>query len=297
MAVIETNAKTSLHTRCNSLPAAPHPLVSQFEEHLQRLKGSEATATLSSSSVTHKLNGLQDLHDCTDKLLQLPKEQQALAQERNNKWIDDLLDGSLRLLDICSKAKDCLMQSKESMHELQSIIRRRRGDETRFTIASSKYLTSRKMTKKAIRKALENLKAIKNELIASSANKESNTLSMRSFLKEAEGVTLSSLESLLLFISDPKGRSKQSRWLIITKLVQPKRVDCDPPESETNEFEMVDAALQSLIAHKPSPIENFQSHMEYLELCIQDLEIGLEQLSRKLIRNRVSLLNIFSHKS
>ncbi|KAK7257958.1 hypothetical protein RIF29_32309 [Crotalaria pallida] len=253
---------------------------------------SKATTLSTSSSISHKLDGLHDLHDCTDKLLQLPTEQQALAQEGSGKCADDLLEGSLRLLDICTTAKDSLMQSKQSMGELRSIIRRRRGDETVFTIARAKYLTSRKMMKKTIRKALENLKAIKNEITSSSSNKDNNTFSM---LKEAEEITLSSLESLLLFISDRNGGSKQSRWSTISKFVQPKRVACDSLESNTNEFQLVDASLQSLSSHEPSTIENFQSHVENLEMCINDLEIGVEQLSRKLVRNRVSLLNIFNH--
>ncbi|XP_061352735.1 uncharacterized protein LOC133297582 [Gastrolobium bilobum] len=297
MAVIETNTKSSLHTRSNSFPSASHPLVSQFEEHLQRLKGSEATSLLSSSSVTYKLNGMQALHDSADRLLQLPIEQEALARECKDKWIDDLLEGSLRLLDICSTAKDCLLQSKENMYELQSVVRRRKGNENEFTIEGVKYLASRKKMKKLIGKALENLKAIKNEHRASSSNKDKATLSMHSFLKEAEAVTLRSLESLLLFISDPKGHSNHSRWSAIPKLMTPKRAVCDSRESNTNEFEKVDTALQSLTSHKPSSIENFLTHMENLEMCIQDLEIGVENLSRKLIRNRVSLLNIFSHQS
>jgi hypothetical protein len=45
-----------------------------------------------------------------------------------------------------------------------------------------------------------------NTLIASSTNiKEINSSPMLGFLKEAETVTLCSLESLLLFISDPEG--------------------------------------------------------------------------------------------
>ena len=80
MAAIENKTQSSLHLRSNSLPSATHPLVSQFEEHLQRLRGSEDTSSLSSSSVCHKLNDMLDLHDYTDKLLQLPIEQ-VLAQE------------------------------------------------------------------------------------------------------------------------------------------------------------------------------------------------------------------------
>jgi len=285
MATIEKSTQNSIHVRSNSLPSAAHPFVSQFEEHLQRLRGSEATtSSLSSSSVSHKLNEMMDLHDYTDKLLQLPIEQQVLARECNDKWVDDLLEGSLRLLDVCGAAKDCLQQSKEIMCNLMSVMRRKKGLETGFAVESVKYLAVRKTIKKQIRKTLQNLK-----------HKDNNTSSMLSFLNEAEAITLNSLENLLLFISGPKGRSQNSRWSAISKLVQPKRVICDSQESTINEFEKVDSALQSLISHKASSVEDFQSHMENLELCIQDLEIAVDQLSRKLIRNRVSLLNIFNH--
>ncbi|XVE67261.1 hypothetical protein DITRI_Ditri08aG0146200 [Diplodiscus trichospermus] len=61
--------------------------------HLSRLRTSEAAPT--SSSLSHKLDGLQDLHDCIDRLLQLPLTQQALAEKR--KYVDELLDGFLAL--------------------------------------------------------------------------------------------------------------------------------------------------------------------------------------------------------
>ncbi|XP_057752701.1 uncharacterized protein LOC130970590 [Arachis stenosperma] len=293
MAAIGTNTKNSQHSRHNSLPNAPHPLVSQLEEHLQRLKTSEAT--ISSSSVSHKLDGLKDLHDCADKLIQLPIEQKALAQECSNKQIDELLEGSLKLLDICSTAKDFLVQSKENMLEIQSVIRRKRGDGSNFTAACAEYLNSRKTMQKTMRKSLENLKTMKNDGKASSSSKDNNTSSMLTTFKEAEDVTLSSLECLLLLISGPRRSSKGSKWSVISKLMQPKRIACDSQESDMNEFEKVDADLHSLISHKPSSTDNFQINMENLEMCIQNLEIGIEHLSRKLIRNRVSLLNIFNH--
>ncbi|XP_058750471.1 uncharacterized protein LOC131623481 [Vicia villosa] len=154
----------------------------------------------------------------------------------------------------------------------------------------------RKSMKKQIRKALVNLKSMKNELISSSSNnKQNNSSPMLQSLKEAESITLNSLEHLLLFISDPKGQSKNGRWSAISKLMHSKRVVCDSQESDTNEFEKVDAALQPLISNKLTCTENVQSQLENLEMCIEDLEIGVERMSRKLIRNRVSLLNIFNH--
>ncbi|XP_021814066.1 uncharacterized protein LOC110756890 [Prunus avium] len=102
----------AFHTRSNSFPSMPHPIVQEVDEHLCRLRSSEAAST-SSSSICHKLSGLQDLHDCVDKLLLLPLTQQALAKEQNKKWTNELLDGSLRLLDVCSSAKDAILQTKE----------------------------------------------------------------------------------------------------------------------------------------------------------------------------------------
>ncbi|MED6169488.1 hypothetical protein PIB30_021785 [Stylosanthes scabra] len=289
MAVLETNAKISLHLRNNSLPSAQHPFGSQCEELCQRLKDSESEATScsSSSSINKNLDGLQDLHECIHNLLQLPTSQQALAGE----CINELLGGSLRLLDIFSMVQDCLVQSRETVCELESFIRRRRSKaENGISIEVGKYIASRKQIKKAIiQKALTNLKGFKKDLtVASSSSKDNKAFAI---LKEAELITLNSLESLLLFINGSKEQQSQGKWKVIPKLMNSSRVEpCD-----RNEFEKVDAALKTLMNHKSSSIENLHSYLENLELCIQDLEAGVERLSRQLIRTRVSLLNIFSY--
>ncbi|XP_028767913.1 uncharacterized protein LOC114725553 [Neltuma alba] len=170
------------------------------------------------------------------------------------------------------------------MLELHPVIRRRKGKEIRAV----KYLTSRKSMKKAIQKALRNFEGMTNEF---SANRESGILSI---LKEAEAVTVSTFGSLLSFICDPKGQLNQTRWSAISRLIQPKRIACSE-KSESNEFEMIDAVLKSLTSHKLAISENFQVYMGNLEICIDDLEAGVESLSRKLIKTRVSLLNIFNN--
>ncbi|CAN1770805.1 hypothetical protein LINPERHAP1_LOCUS11711 [Linum perenne] len=252
-------AATSFHARSNSLPSdRQHPLVSELDDQVCRLRQSEATT--SSSSIYHKLNSLQDLYDCVDQLLQLPLTQQTIVQ----KSFSELLDGSLRLLDLCSTAKDALSQIKESVFELQSAIRRRQGGlegETR------RYLNSRKIVKKAIQKAL---KGIENKKSTSSNNVEAITM-----LKESESIVLEVLESLLSFIS--QSNSKSSSWSLVSKLIA----------ASGNEFAEVDACLKT---NKSS--EELQAHLKNLQPCIQDLEEGVESLFRCLIKTRSSILNI-----
>ncbi|XP_021286699.1 uncharacterized protein LOC110418330 [Herrania umbratica] len=284
-------ATTSYHSRSNSLPSRQHPITSQIDENLNRLRASQSAST--SSSIGQNLSGLQDLHEYVDMLLQLPLTQQALAQEQQRKWVEELLDGSLVLLDVCSTAKDALLQTKECTQELQSSLRRRRrveglGDEVR------KYLTSRKAVKKAICKALKNLKHMENKLSSSTSSKDAENGAVISILREVQAVTISMLESLLSFISGPEAGSKLSRWSLVSKLMHQEKVMFEE-EQKTNEIASAEAGLRSLIkSENMKNVENVQNELRNSELCIQDLEEGLESLFRRLIKARVTVLNILN---
>ncbi|PQM36027.1 uncharacterized protein Pyn_25738 [Prunus yedoensis var. nudiflora] len=237
----------AFHTRSNSFPSRPHPVVAS-----------------------------------------VAPTQQALAQEQNEKWTNELLDGSLRLLDICIAAKDALLQTKECVQDLQSIMRRTRGGECGvLTTEVRKYLTSRKMVKKAIHKAIGNVKRSS----FSSLNKNNETIAIVSTLRDVEAVTFAVFESHLSFISGPK--SQPSRWSLVSKMMQSKKVACEE-ETEENEFTKVDGVLKSLIGCKTNK-SHPQSHLDNLESCIQDQEEQLECLFRQLIKTRVSLLNTLNH--
>ncbi|XP_031248925.1 uncharacterized protein LOC116106738 [Pistacia vera] len=209
-------------------------------------------------------------------------EEAMLSHVQQKDLVDELLNGSLRLLDICGIAKDSLLQTKEAVQELQSIFRRRRGDDIELTSVVKKYLTSRKTVKKTIQKALKNLKVIKNPI-----NEEHETKATTSILKEVEAITFNVIESLLSLISGPR---KLSSWSVVSKLMHPKKVASE--ETNTNGFEEMDAKLSILIGHKTSKSQNIQNQLTEMESNVQLLEDGLESLSRRLIKTRVSLLNI-----
>ncbi|MED6169482.1 hypothetical protein PIB30_021780 [Stylosanthes scabra] len=268
-----SNTKSNLHARSNSLPSRPHPLILQCNEHLERLRSSHET----SSSLSHKLGALQDLHECVESLVQLPLTQDTLLREpQENNCVDELLDGSLRLLDVCTSAKDSLLHTKECMRELQSVIRRKRGGEEGIVAEAKKFLSSRKVVKKAIVKALVNLKTIakKGRNTFNSNNiKDQQTLALVGLLKDVEVVTLSIFESLLHLISGTSSSStnaKQGSWNLVSKLIiQTKRTTSSTTCSHESEFSQVDAALATISEKSMSDMQN---QLEKLESCIQDLE-------------------------
>jgi len=295
MATFELNTKTHFHARSNSLPSRPHPLILQCNEHLDRLKASHETSS-SSSSLSHKLGGLQDLHECVEKLFQLPLTQEALGRESQENWVDELLNGSLRLLDVCTTAKDSLLHTKECMRELQSIMRRRKGGEVELRAEIKKFLASRKVVKKAISKALANLKGTKRKCSMSLADKDNHTVALINLLENVEVITLSTFQTLLHLISGTT-QSKSSSWILVSKLMQTKKVGCSKLVDES-EFAQLDEALQSCMFSQTSQFENMsklQNQLEKVESLVQDLEEGFEFLFRRLIKTRVSLLNILNH--
>ncbi|XP_054776306.1 uncharacterized protein LOC129284840 [Prosopis cineraria] len=273
---------SSFHARSNSLPSRSHPLVLQCNEHLDRLRAS--CETCSSSLLVHNLDGLRHLHDCVEKLIQLPLIQKALLQECEDNLLDELLDGSLRLIDTCTSAKDSLLHTKECNRELQLIIRRKKGGDLE---EAKKFLTSRKVVRKAIMKALGNMKGSSRKSSFYSTN-----VALINLLEEVEVVTLSVFKSLLSFISG-SAQAKSSRWSLVSKIIHNTKTVAD----EENEFAQADAALQFFVLSKSvsENTRNLQTQLEKLESQIEDLEEGLEFLFRRLIKIRVALLNIFNN--
>ncbi|XP_022969210.1 uncharacterized protein LOC111468276 [Cucurbita maxima] len=273
--------RNSQHVRSKSVPENPNPIISQVDEQLSRLKDSEAP-----SSLCIRLGALQDLHESVDKLLLLPHSQQALVQVSDKEGLDDLLEGSLRLLDLCDTAKNALLQTRECIYELEMVLRRRR---TEMGISSSvqKCLSSRKMIKKAVHEVLK--------MERKQCHKDNG-----SQLKEVEAVTYHSIVALLSFIAGAKFPAKWSCWTSVSKLVKSKKVACISEETSISVVERLDLALSSIANYRTDKefqvqVEDMQSLLRDCGASIKEVQEELESLYRFIIRTRISLLNIFNH--
>ncbi|GFY87807.1 hypothetical protein Acr_05g0014460 [Actinidia rufa] len=150
---------------------------------------------------------------CVDDLLKLNLTQQALSPHQHEEWVDGLLDGSLRLIDVCGVLRDLMSQIKEHVRDLQSSLRRRKGDSS-TEIVIAKYISFRKTMKKDVKKLIATVKQIEKRIGGLSLlGLDHHMSSVIRVLREVVVATTSIFHLLLSFMSSPTTRSLVSRLL------------------------------------------------------------------------------------
>ncbi|XP_075483837.1 uncharacterized protein LOC142523998 [Primulina tabacum] len=245
---------SNFHSRSNSLPSKSHPVMDEIQDHLCWLRSSEVTSV---KSIFSNLACLVNLHEGIKNLIQVPSIQQAISHDQCGTWIDEILEGSLRLVDLCGFSRDVVCLTKESFQNLESSIRRNRGESATSKDIDS-YMASRKKINQMVNKNIKNMKSFNQNLTPVLENAE-DLKAIARVLKEMEAISSSVLKSILILVSGAKRRSKQRSWLLLSKLTQTSRL-----------------------------------HDEN-KMTMQELEEGLESFFRSLVKTRVSLLNALSH--
>ncbi|WCJ31214.1 hypothetical protein M5689_012723 [Euphorbia peplus] len=266
----------SFHLRSSSLPSKSHPLTSSLREQLDTLKKSD------SSSIGQKLGGLKGLYECVDLYLQI------FSSEKDNQSIDKALNGSVRVLDICNTTRDFISQMKECVQSLESSLRRRRSDAQFCLNEVDAYMVARKKLNQTILKYLRKMKRQEKSCKTTSLNDNTD-------LKDAEEISVSVFESTLSFISQTNTKSKISGFSIISKLLQSKNLSCEE-EIEDNEVNKMDGELMVFKSNKDiNQIEIILRGLKALEKSLEEVEEELDCVYRRLVKTRVSLLNILNH--
>ncbi|WOG99814.1 hypothetical protein DCAR_0519170 [Daucus carota subsp. sativus] len=285
MAASIATTKVSAHSRSISLPSRSHPLTATVEEHLCRLRTPEGTSS-STVSKCDKLSALQDLYECVEDLIQ----SQAAQQDRLSCG-EDILCGSIRLLDLCSTSKDALSHMRDSVQDLESSLRRRQTDVS-SRIAS--YLVCKKKANRMLSKCFAGSKKSK-------INKSIETPAIVSLLREVEEVSISVFESIFSSICPAKEASTKSTWSKVFKSTQSKRVHCEEDTEEIiNQVHNMDMALEAISkkSSKKSDItqtQDVQKCLTALDMNMQECEEQLDCLVRSLIKTRVLILNVLNH--
>ncbi|KAG5623217.1 hypothetical protein H5410_008435 [Solanum commersonii] len=272
--------------RSISLPSRSHPATQNIEEELNKLKTWEFSASPTAEAVYNGLVGFGEVHRCMGDLLNLPSTLQALSQCQNKKWVDEILDKSVRFLDICGTTRDLMSQFKENVKDVQSSLRRKKGD-----LSINNYTTFRKKMKKEAKSLITALKRMDHEEVVDVMEIDDQLVSaVIRVLREVATIGISVFQMVSNFLSAPISKPI-SKWSLVSRLVNKGDQD------NVNEIESVDVALNSLSKPGPNEMEKIQfvqSKLETVEAHFECIENGLDNIFRCLIRSRSTLLNIVS---
>jgi len=286
MDVLIGTSKASCHVRSISLPSESHPLTQSVKVRLGRLRSSQETSSLNCQGLSGLL---KSLYVSVDDFIQLPLTYQAISNVQHQGSVDEVLDRSLRLLEVCGATKDIFSQMKECLKDLESSIRRKRG-ESSLAGDIEAFMISRKKLKKVISKS-KSFRSLKTKEKDISVAQDKDT-TLVTLTREVEEISVAVFASLLSSISlTPK--SKGNGWSVVSKLLK-SRSTVDAKEVGM----IINAEVLAWRSSKDISlvqIQNLLKHLEASQSSIQEVEEELEFAYRLLLKTRVSLLNILTH--
>lgn len=226
---------------------------------------------------------LKDMHNTANDLLHMysPMVQHAIVDHRQEKWVSEVSEASLSMLDVCGISKDVLLLVKQHLQDLQLTLRRLGESDMGDKITA--YNSCRKKLKKETVKCLNSLKGTKIKSIISEITPVDHNLTVVvDVLREVRVTTMSTVESLLSLIAIPWLDRKSIRikgTSFASKLMGMRTSSC-----QTSSY------LYDVCEEKSA-----EKRLEAVETTIEYLEVELECMFRRLIQTRVALLNILTN--
>lgn len=222
------------------------------------------------------LEGLRELQDCANYLLDhCPEARESLCQQGKEKWIEQVSEASVTMLDVCNVSKDVMTLVRHSLKELQLTLR---CNESNMHVKIAAYNRHRNKLKKETLKCLNTLKSIKGggrgTLVMQRI--EQNLLFVAEVLKEVRRAILTMVESLFSLVCIPWLERKQSK------------------RSMSSIFTMRFCCLDDV--WDEVAVQSASTRLEAAQIAVEELEIELGCIFRRLIQTRVSLLNIITAK-
>jgi hypothetical protein len=237
------------HQRSASLPSISHPTESRVEAELQGLQACISSPSTTIDMMCDGLRRLGDIYGCIEEIMSLPSNQVGLSLPLQRKMVEEELERSLVLVDLCNAMQENLAELKMSIQGLQLALKR--GDDAAVQLKIEAFIRLAKKAQRPFKK------------ITSSKDIAQDCRTVR-LLAEAREMAVSLLEIASRLLPKHIAVSNGSRWSLVSKRFQKRRVVCE------------------------------QVQLQMLERSMADLENGVEPLFRRLIQSRVSLLNILS---
>ncbi|KAJ4913990.1 hypothetical protein Rs2_08611 [Raphanus sativus] len=298
--VFLSDRTTHQPVRAVSLPSRIHPLSVKLRAALTRLNiwqrsssSISVSASFGSETLLVGLVNLTELYGCVHELLESPYVRHTLRHHQKGKLLNESLNGSVVLLDVCEAAREVIVTMREHMMNLKSALRRKCSVEKEVRA----YINVRKKAKKDISKHLTGLKKMETIDIVTSIDQDPAVAST-SVLKVTIETSVSILRHLLLYLSttpspSPARKIKNIIGLLPIPLASSTLAVSDLIKEAKS---LDDIFLGSIVDSRRtfSEVEK-NKRRDIVEESFGDLEAELDSVFKCLVKNRVLFLNILSN--
>ncbi|KAJ8421314.1 hypothetical protein Cgig2_011546 [Carnegiea gigantea] len=283
-----SSSSSTHHARSASYPPKTNPLILKIEQQLKKLQESEASSSSPMQTISIGLTGLAGLYKCVDDALNyLP----LLPKHNAKSHVEQLVNGSLKLLQVCTSSMAVVMKLRETVGE------RRLSNEKLPEV--SRYFFTRKEIMKSTKVLDLSLRLVVGELISENRELSQQESELTRAFRCVSIINITVMESLLQLLSSKP--TKSTRFHLISKILVGRSKEAeDSAAKKRNELSNVDIALCSVFSRDEADGQKVviaQKRLEELEEGLRGIENGLSCISSKLAKARASLLNIVSLSS